>query len=148
MKHCIMLLAWVVASASAAAAGEIVKKRVDAGFEEAKDALVLAIENRGLVVSYVAHVGEMLDRTGIYVHFGMASIEASFPLEVRLDGYLQLEREMSTSQRDFDAVAPARGTPLALPEPWQAREFIAIKRGPGSDQLFRAVVPMVTGVGN
>lgn len=64
MKRWIIFLACISMSAGGAAADEIVKKRVGAGFEDAKDALVAAIENRGLVVSYVAHVGEMLDRTG------------------------------------------------------------------------------------
>jgi len=89
---------------------------------------------------WVSYGGELLDRTGIYIHFGVASIAASYPLDVRLDGYLQLEQEMSTAQRDFDSVAPAPTPPLALPEPWRSREFTAIKRGPGSDQLFRVVV--------
>lgn len=33
-------------------------------FAEAKERLVLAIENRGLVVNYTARVGAMLERTG------------------------------------------------------------------------------------
>lgn len=33
-------------------------------FADVKDDLVAAIEQRGLVVNFVAHVGDMLDRTG------------------------------------------------------------------------------------
>lgn len=33
-------------------------------FADVKDRLIFAIENRGLVVSYTAHVGAMLERTG------------------------------------------------------------------------------------
>lgn len=33
-------------------------------FDDIKERLVLALENRGLVISYTAHVGDMLDRTG------------------------------------------------------------------------------------
>lgn len=34
------------------------------GFEEVRDRVVMALENRGLVLSYTARVGDMLDRTG------------------------------------------------------------------------------------
>lgn len=33
-------------------------------FADVKERLIFAIENRGLVVSYIAHVGAMLERTG------------------------------------------------------------------------------------
>ena len=34
------------------------------GFDDIKQRLVMAIENRGLVVNFTAHVGAMLERTG------------------------------------------------------------------------------------
>ncbi len=33
-------------------------------FADVKERVVMALENRGLVLNYTAHVGEMLDRTG------------------------------------------------------------------------------------
>lgn len=39
-------------------------QRVQGSFDEVKDAIVMAIENRGLVVNDTSHIGDMLDRTG------------------------------------------------------------------------------------
>jgi len=83
---------------------------------------------------------ELIDRTGFYVQFSLVAIDTTYPLDVRLDGYLEVEREASTGRRAFDAVAPARTAPLSLPQPWQSREFTAIARGPGEDRRFRAIV--------
>lgn len=63
---CGMLL--VLSCASACAAQTVVPgaqvRSVRGGFDEIKERLVMALENRGLVVSYTSHVGAMLERTG------------------------------------------------------------------------------------
>lgn len=41
-----------------------VRKRVSSNFAETREAVVMAIENRGLVISYVSHIADMLARTG------------------------------------------------------------------------------------
>jgi uncharacterized protein (DUF302 family) len=46
------------------AEGDIVVHSRPGSYDEVKSALVFAIENRGLVVSAVSRVGEMLERTG------------------------------------------------------------------------------------
>jgi len=62
------VLAGVVASAflfSAEVAADDVALRSKRGsFEDVRAAVVFAIENRGLVINTVSHVGEMLERTG------------------------------------------------------------------------------------
>ena len=40
------------------------RKKVSGSFEDVKEVLILAIENRGLVVNYTSHISEMLGRTG------------------------------------------------------------------------------------
>lgn len=55
------LLVWI----TGASAEEAVRQRKVAGsFDEVKEALTMAIESRGLVVNYVSHIGDMLERTG------------------------------------------------------------------------------------
>lgn len=54
----------LLAAGTARAEGEIAIHGKPAGFDDVRSALVFAIENRGLVVSGVSRVGEMLERTG------------------------------------------------------------------------------------
>ena len=54
----------LLVSGAAIAGGEIATHSKPGSFDDVKSALVFAIENRGLVVSNVSHVGEMLERTG------------------------------------------------------------------------------------
>ncbi len=54
----------LLAAGAVRAEGEISIHSRAGTFEDVKAALVFAIENRGLVVSSVSHVGEMLERTG------------------------------------------------------------------------------------
>lgn len=63
--HVIALLALVIAAGVARAAStEIVTRATRGQFEDVKERVVLAIENRGLVLNYTARVGAMLERTG------------------------------------------------------------------------------------
>lgn len=48
----------------AQAADEVVVKTVNGKFEDVRDSVAGAIEGKGLVVNFVAHVGDMLERTG------------------------------------------------------------------------------------
>lgn len=52
------------AAASYAATTEFVIRAAKGQFEEVKERVMLAIENRGLVLNYTARVGDMLERTG------------------------------------------------------------------------------------
>lgn len=67
MRHaCAVFLAAVVlfSAAPVSAEGEVALHSKAGRFDDVKSALVFAIENRGLVVSAVSRVGEMLERTG------------------------------------------------------------------------------------
>lgn len=53
-----------VAGVSRAATSELVIHSVKGQFDDIKERVMLAIENRGLVLNYTARVGDMLERTG------------------------------------------------------------------------------------
>lgn len=58
-------LSCLALAASATQAEEwVVRQQVAASFADTREAIVLAIENRGLVVNYTSHIGAMLARTG------------------------------------------------------------------------------------
>lgn len=40
------------------------RQKVSHSFEDVRDAVVMAIENRGLVINYTSHIADMLARTG------------------------------------------------------------------------------------
>lgn len=42
----------------------LVRTRVSGSFADTKEAIVMAIENRGLVINYTSHIADMLQRTG------------------------------------------------------------------------------------
>lgn len=62
----ILIMAWLALPAATgyAATAELVIRMTNGEFEEVKQRVVLAIENRGLVLNYTARVGDMLERTG------------------------------------------------------------------------------------
>lgn len=64
MKRLIATLAFIGLTASGASAGEAIVTPFDGSFEDATFAVESAIVDRGLVIDYVSHVGEMLNRTG------------------------------------------------------------------------------------
>jgi uncharacterized protein (DUF302 family) len=47
----------------ATAADDVVRQAAKGSFEDVRDAVVMAIEAKGLIVDHVAHVGDMLQRT-------------------------------------------------------------------------------------
>ena len=49
---------------AAAATPGVTARSLQGDFDEVKERVVSAIENRGLVINYTAHVGDMLERTG------------------------------------------------------------------------------------
>lgn len=51
-------------SAGAVSGQEAIVESFDGTFDDAKFAVESAITNKGLVIDYVSHVGEMLNRTG------------------------------------------------------------------------------------
>jgi uncharacterized protein (DUF302 family) len=59
----LLVISFVCGSAAAAMPGVTVQS-VKGGFDDIKERIVMAIENRGLVLDYTAHIGNMLERTG------------------------------------------------------------------------------------
>jgi uncharacterized protein (DUF302 family) len=69
--------AGLILTATTALADEPVLYPYDGSFEDANFAVESAIVNRGLVIDYVSHVGEMLDRTGGDVGSGAKIFESA-----------------------------------------------------------------------
>lgn len=59
-----LILAVFTGGAAGAAVPGITVHSAQGGFDDVRDRVVMAIENRGLVLNYTAHVGDMLERTG------------------------------------------------------------------------------------
>ncbi len=64
MKHFIAAAAFSTVLASQGLAEEIITTPFDGSFDDATFAVESAIVGQGLVIDYVSHVGEMLNRTG------------------------------------------------------------------------------------
>ncbi|OBY25531.1 DUF302 domain-containing protein [Leisingera sp. JC1] len=64
MKHFIAATAFSAVFASQALGGDVITSPFDGSFEDAAFAVESAIIGQGLVIDYVSHVGEMLNRTG------------------------------------------------------------------------------------
>ena len=64
MRRLFLLLAFALSTANALADDWLVRQKVAGGFEDTRDTVVMAIENRGLVINYVSHIADMLQRTG------------------------------------------------------------------------------------
>lgn len=61
----LILISLLILQSTAAMADEWVNRlKVKGNFDEVKESLVMAIENRGLVINYTSHIAEMLGRTG------------------------------------------------------------------------------------
>lgn len=64
MRRFALLFCLALFAVAARAEGWMVTKKLATNFDETREAIVMAIENRGLVVNYVSHIGDMLARTG------------------------------------------------------------------------------------
>ena len=61
-----LLIAWMIGSTGTlhAATAEIRLRSASGQYEDVKERVVFAVENRGIVLNYTARVGSMLERTG------------------------------------------------------------------------------------
>lgn len=64
MRRLVILTALALSTVAAFADEWVVRQKFASRFADARDAIVMAIENRGLVVNYTSHIGDMLQRTG------------------------------------------------------------------------------------
>ena len=60
----VLLFAAALMPRAWAASPEVVVREVKGDYAEIKEQVLFAIENRGLVLNYVSHIGTMLERTG------------------------------------------------------------------------------------
>ena len=64
MRRLALLLALALLSRMALADDWMVRHKTTASFADTREAIALAIENRGLVINFTSHIADMLDRTG------------------------------------------------------------------------------------
>ena len=64
MRQLLLLLASLAVFSTASADEWQYRKQLSGNFSDVRDAVTIAIENRGLVVNYVSHIADMLNRTG------------------------------------------------------------------------------------
>ena len=64
MRRLALLLALALLSRMALADDWMVRHKTPASFVDTREAIALAIENRGLVINFTSHIADMLDRTG------------------------------------------------------------------------------------
>jgi uncharacterized protein (DUF302 family) len=67
VRYLKLIVLWMGVQACVAASadfGGVTTYAVKGGFDDIRDRVVMAVENRGLVLNYTAHVGAMLERTG------------------------------------------------------------------------------------
>lgn len=64
MRRLTLLVVLALSASLALAEDWAVRRKVGTGFADTRDAIVMAIENRGLVVNYTSHIADMLARTG------------------------------------------------------------------------------------
>ena len=77
MRRLIPIGAALVVAQGAAASDGAVARVFDGSFDDATFAVETAIVGRGLVIDYVSHTGEMLDRTGADVGSEVKLFEAA-----------------------------------------------------------------------
>ena len=64
MRRLFILLAFALSTSAALADDWIARQKFNVSFDDAKEAITLAIENKGLVINYTSHIADMLNRTG------------------------------------------------------------------------------------
>jgi uncharacterized protein (DUF302 family) len=70
MRRCISTLFLLLTATFAQADGWLHRESVRGSFDEIKEGLVMAVENRGLVINYTSHIADMLARTGADIGAG------------------------------------------------------------------------------
>lgn len=95
MKRTILAAAIAIAAGPALAGDEAVTYPYDGSFADAAFAVENAIIGRGLVIDYVSHTGEMLNRTG-------ADVGSTKELFNEADVYLFCSAQVSRSVMEAD----------------------------------------------
>jgi uncharacterized protein (DUF302 family) len=105
----------------------MVREKIAAGFADTLDAIVLAIENRGLVINYTSHIGDMLARTGADIG---ASKQIFGQAEIIEFCSAQLSRQMMEADPHNIVLCPFAISVYTLPGETIAT-WVAYRRPPG-----------------
>ncbi len=112
MRRILVLFA-LACSASITLADEwMVRRQVGSSFADTRDAIVTAIENRGLVINYTARIADMLERTGADIGANKKIFDQAETLEFCSAG---LSRKMMESSPHYIVLCPFTISIYTLP---------------------------------
>lgn len=140
MRRLALMLCLALFAVAAQADAWMVRKKVAARFEDTREAIIMAIENRGLVINYVSHIGDMLDRTGADIG---ASRKVFAQAEIIEFCSARLSRQMMEIDPHNIVLCPFAISIYTLPGETQAT-WVAYRR-PG-DQAAPLVEPLLQAI--
>jgi len=125
MRRLALLLTLALLSRMALADDWMVRHKTTASFADTREAIALAIENRGLVINFTSHIADMLDRTGADIGAAKRIFEQAEIIEFCSAA---LSRKMMESSPHYIVLCPftisiytlpgdARGTWVAYRKP-------------------------------
>ena len=144
----LVLIVVSLASLAASAQTAVTYSRKGTTFDEVRDNVKLAIENRGLVVDYQAEVGKMLDRTGADVGSTKKIFANAQTLQFCSAKLSRQAMEVSAGNVVFCPYSIAVYATAAKPD----EVFVAYRRleggsaGPASRQVLRQVDALLDAV--
>lgn len=119
----------------------VVRRPVAGDFAEVKEAVVLAIENRGLVINYTSHIADMLARTGADIGAARAVYRQAETLEFCSAG---LSRKMMELDPHNIVLCPFALSIYTLPDErgkvWLSYRRPQGKAAPLVDELLAGIV--------
>jgi len=132
----------IAAPLTRAATPGITVRSVKGDFDEVKERIVMAIENRGLVIEHTARVGDMLDRTGKDIGRDRRIYTKAEVLEFCS---ADVSRTMMEADPRHLALCPYTIAVYALPGE-AGKVYIAYRQppGPGSGQSIKALREVAT----
>lgn len=127
MRHLVLIFLCLLTLSSASADEGIARQHFDRDFAETREVLLQAIENRGLVISYVSHIGDMLKRTGKDLGSERLIYDQAEIIEFCS---ARQSREMMEADPHNIVFCPFAIAVYSLPD--QAGSWLAYRRGSGS----------------
>ena len=127
MHRLVLLFALALVSHFAHADDWMVRQKSAANFADTREAIVLAIENRGLVINFTSHIAEMLDRTGADIGSGRKVFDQAEIIEFCSAG---LSRKMMEADPHNIVLCPFAISVYTLPGD-QSGTWVAYRRPQG-----------------
>ena len=94
MRYFALICLLLLQSSFVSADESLRRQKVTGSFEEVKEAVSMAIENRGLVINYTSHIADMLGRTGADIGAGRKIFDKAEILEFCSAGLSRKMMEM------------------------------------------------------